>query len=43
MKALNNKESLTLLLVDLANSYNRSFPDNDGSFPLKCASFIKII
>lgn len=37
MKALNNKESLALLLVDLANAYNRSFPDNDGSFPLKCA------
>ncbi|KFF76237.1 hypothetical protein HX13_00570 [Chryseobacterium sp. P1-3] len=37
MKALNNKESLALLLVDLANDYNRSFPDNDGSFPLKCA------
>lgn len=37
MKALNNKESLALLLVDLANAYNRSFPDNDGSFALKCA------
>lgn len=37
MKALNNKESLALLLVDLANAYNRSFPDNDGSFSLKCA------
>ncbi|MGC4129276.1 MAG: hypothetical protein QM564_06885 [Bergeyella sp.] len=37
MKALNNKESLALLLVDLGNDYNRSFPDNDGSFPLKCA------
>lgn len=37
MKALNNKESLALLLVDLGNAYNRSFPDNDGSFPLKCA------
>lgn len=37
MKALSNKESLALLLVDLANDYNRSFPDNDGSFPLKCA------
>lgn len=37
MKALNNKESLALLLVDLGNAYNRSFPDNDGSFPIKCA------
>jgi len=37
MKALNNKESLALLLVDLGNDYNRSFPDNDGSFALKCA------
>ncbi|MCW3159681.1 hypothetical protein [Chryseobacterium oryctis] len=37
MKALTNKESLALLLVDLANAYNRNFPDNDGSFPLKCA------
>ena len=37
MKALNDKESLALLLVDLGNAYNRSFPDNDGSFPLKCA------
>ncbi len=37
MKALNDKESLALLLVDLGNAYNRSFPNNDGSFPLKCA------
>jgi len=37
MKALNDKESLALLLVDLGNAYNRSFPDNDGNFPLKCA------
>lgn len=37
MKALNNKESLALLLVDLANAYNRNYPDNDGSFALKCA------
>ncbi len=37
MKALNNKESLALLLIDLANAYNRSLPDNDGSFALKCA------
>lgn len=37
LKALNNKESLALLLVDLANAYNRSYSDNDGSFALKCA------
>ncbi|WP_286751694.1 MULTISPECIES: hypothetical protein [Sphingobacterium] len=37
MKALNDKESLALCLVDLANAYNRNFPDNDGFFPLKCA------
>lgn len=37
MKALNNKESLVLLLVDLANAYNRSYPENDGNFTLKCA------
>ena len=37
MKALNDKESLALLLVDLGNAYNRSFPDNDGTFPLQCA------
>lgn len=37
LKALNDKESLALLLTDLGNAYKRSFPDNDGSFPLKCA------
>ena len=37
LKALNDKESLALLLTDLGNAYNRSFPDNDGTFPLKCA------
>ncbi|ASE62041.1 hypothetical protein CEQ15_11335 [Chryseobacterium indologenes] len=37
MKALNNRESLALCLVDLANAYNRSFPNNDGNFALKCA------
>ncbi len=37
MKALDSKESLALCLVDLANAYNRSFPENDGSFALKCA------
>lgn len=37
MKALNDEESLALLLVDLANAYNRNFPGNDGAFVLKCA------
>ncbi|MDN4011478.1 hypothetical protein QX233_03285 [Chryseobacterium gambrini] len=37
MKALDNRESLGLCLVDLANAYKRSFPDNDGTFAIKCA------
>ncbi|AZA82435.1 hypothetical protein C1637_08440 [Chryseobacterium lactis] len=37
MKALDNRESLALCLVDLANAYKRSFPDNDGTFAIKCA------
>lgn len=37
MKALDNRESLGLCLVDLANAYKRSFPESDGSFALKCA------
>lgn len=37
MKALTDRESLALCLVDLANGYKRSFPENDGSFALKCA------
>lgn len=37
MKALDNRESLGLCLVDLANAYKRSFPDNDGSFAIQCA------
>lgn len=36
MKALNNKESIALVLVDLANNYNAKFPNNDGTFILKC-------
>lgn len=38
MKALNNKESLALCFVDLANAYNRAYQDNDGVFALKCAN-----
>lgn len=37
MKALDNRESLGLCLVDLANAYKRSYPDNDGTFAIKCA------
>lgn len=37
MKALDNKESLALLLVDLADNYNAIYPENDGTFVLKCA------
>lgn len=36
MKALNNNESIALVLIDLADNYNAKFPDNDGSFVLKC-------
>lgn len=36
MKALNNKESIALVLVDLANNYNAKFRNNDGTFILKC-------
>lgn len=37
MKALNNKESIALLLIDLANAYKSIYPKNDGAFELKCA------
>lgn len=36
MKALNNSESIALVLLDLAVNYNSKFPDNDGIFVLKC-------
>lgn len=36
MKALDNKESIALVLIDLANNYNAKFPKNDGVFILKC-------
>jgi len=36
MKALNNNESIALVLIDLADNYNAKFPYNDGSFVLKC-------
>ena len=37
MKALNNRESIALVLIDLADNYNVKFPKNDGTFVLKCA------
>jgi hypothetical protein len=36
MKALNNKETIALLLIDLADNYNAKFPNNDGTFVLQC-------
>jgi hypothetical protein len=36
MKALNNRESIALVLIDLADNYNAKFPNNDGKFILKC-------
>lgn len=36
MKALNNQESIALVLVDLAQGYQRKFPYNDDSFVFKC-------
>jgi hypothetical protein len=36
MKALNNRESIALLLIDLADNYNAKFPTNDGTFITKC-------
>lgn len=36
MKALNNNESIALVLIDLAENYNARFPNNDGEFVLRC-------
>lgn len=36
MKALDDKESIALVLVDLAQGYEKQNPINDGSFILKC-------
>ncbi|WP_412476621.1 hypothetical protein [Flavobacterium sp. TBRC 19031] len=36
MKALDNKESIALVLMDLADAYQKAFPNNDGAFLLKC-------
>ena len=37
MKALNNKESIALVMMDLADAYQKVFPNNNGSFLLKCS------
>lgn len=36
MKALNNKETIAVVLIDLAQNYDAKFPKNDGTFILKC-------
>ena len=36
MKALNDKESIALVLVDLAQGYQRKFPYNKDDFVMKC-------
>jgi hypothetical protein len=36
MKALNNRESIALVMIDLADNYNAKFPNNNGVFVLKC-------
>ncbi len=37
LKALNETESVALTLIDLAQGYDKRFPDNDGSFIVQCA------
>ncbi len=34
MEALNDSQSIAMCLVDLAEGYNKTFPVNDGTFPL---------
>lgn len=36
MKALSDKESLALVMIDLAQAFQHRYPDNDGSFILRC-------
>jgi hypothetical protein len=36
MKALNNKESIAVVMLDLAEYYEKRYPNNDGEFVLKC-------
>lgn len=37
MKALNNKESIALVIMDLADAYQKTFIGNDGDFLLRCS------
>lgn len=37
MKALNNRETIALVMMDLANAYQRTYPENDGTFLSRCA------
>jgi hypothetical protein len=37
MDTLSAKQSIALCLADLAQGYNRKYPNNDGIFVLKCA------
>jgi hypothetical protein len=37
MRALNDKESIALVLMDLADAYQKTYPENDGEFLLKCS------
>ncbi|WP_271783273.1 hypothetical protein [Aquimarina algiphila] len=34
MEALNDKQSIAMCIIDLAEGYNRVFPVNDGTFPI---------
>jgi hypothetical protein len=36
LDTLNQKESLSLCIVDLAQGYNHKYPDNDGKFAIEC-------
>lgn len=35
MEALNDKQSIAMCVIDLAQGYNKVFPDNDGEFVMK--------
>ncbi len=36
MKALGDREAITMCVIDLAMGYDHKFPNNDGTFVLKC-------
>lgn len=36
MEALDDKKCITLCVYDLAKGYDRKYPDNDGTFIIKC-------